>query len=108
KVFDAVTGVERMTLTGHADRVSQAAFSADRRLIATGSKDGTARIWNAGTGRQIHALRHPNWVSRVAFTPDGRALVTACDDGSARIWDAGTGALRHVLPGGGGAVLTMA
>ena len=108
RVFDAETGVERMTLTGHADRVSQAAFSGDGRLIATGSKDGTARIWDAETGRQLLALRHPDWVSRVAFTPDGRTLVTACDDGSARIWDARTGALRHVLPGGGGAVLTIA
>ena len=108
RVWDAETGAERTVLTGHGDRVSQATFSGDGRFIATGSKDGTARIWDAATGRQLFVLRHPDWVSRVAFTPDGRTLVTGCDDGSARIWDARTGQLRHVLPGGGGAVLALA
>ncbi len=39
-------GVAETVLRGHADSINAVAFSADGRKIATGSEDGTARIWN--------------------------------------------------------------
>ncbi|MBW0009270.1 MAG: hypothetical protein JO063_03975, partial [Pseudonocardiales bacterium] len=37
-------------LTGHSDIVYAVAFSPDRRMLATGSRDSTARLWDVATG----------------------------------------------------------
>jgi WD40 repeat protein len=79
----------------HSARVTHVIFSPDGRLVATASRDRTARVWDANTGAAISPpLRHnaKNGVWRVAFSPEGSRLVTAAQDGTARIWDANTGA----------------
>jgi WD40 repeat protein len=59
----------------------------------TASHDGTARIWDARTGRQLAILEgHFRGVRSAAFSPDGSRIVTASFDGTARIWDAAAAA----------------
>ena len=77
----------------HVDDVLAAEFSPDGALIATASKDNTARIWDARTGAPVPpALRHARTVAAIAFSPDSLRVATASWDGTARIWDARTGA----------------
>jgi WD40 repeat protein len=73
--------------------VNSVAFSPDGKILATGSVDGTVRLWNvaAATGRQIRSLRTadpygPTWV---AFSPHGKTLATGSTDGTARLWNVG-------------------
>ena len=80
----------------HKDWVWAVAISPDDRTVLTGSKDGTARLWDATTGAPKGAgLRHDGPVWAVACSPDGTKILTAGGNqqgtGSARLWDATTG-----------------
>ena len=68
--------------------VAGAAYSVDGKHILTWSEDGTARIWEAATGKAIsEPLRHQGAVLSAALSPGGRFVVTASVDNMARIWD---------------------
>jgi WD40 repeat protein len=55
--------------------------------VATGGDDGTARIWDAGTGgEQLTLTGHVDALSGVAFSPDGTRLATTSYDGTLRVY----------------------
>jgi WD40 repeat protein len=75
-------------LDGHRGDIQSIEFSSDGQKIATASKDGTVRLWNAATGKNIGVLgEHGGVVSRASFSPDDGRVVTASADGKARVWD---------------------
>jgi WD40 repeat protein len=80
------------------------AFSSDGRLLASGSYDRTARIWDARTGKLLHVLPHTGYVLAERFSSDGRSLVTSSLDGAAYLWDVASGRRQLLLVGGPGAV----
>jgi len=74
-------------LDGHQGLVTCLAFSRNGYLVATGSEDGTARIWDVQAGRQVGPpLPHGASVNAVAFGANDRMLLTGCNDQSARLW----------------------
>lgn len=74
----------------HDGPVTSAVFSADGGRIATSSADGTARVWDAATGKTLHSFRAGGPVARVAFSPDGKTLAAAVGQTVCR-WDTTTG-----------------
>ncbi len=80
--------IRQSGLTSWMKRVTSIDFSPDGQRIATGSRDGSARIWDNATGRQLVKLDHDAEVTSVDFSPDGQHIATGSRDGSARIWDA--------------------
>jgi Tol biopolymer transport system component len=90
----------RLVIGDEKTRVTFATFSPDGARILTGSYDGTARIWDAATGKQMAVLwGHEDYVTFAAFSPDGSRIVTGSSDKTARIWDAATGEEMAVLRG---------
>jgi WD40 repeat protein len=83
-----------LVLRGHTAALSAVHFNADGSKIVTASKDGTARIWNARTGKldQLFA-QHTGAIATAELSSDGRRLVTASADETAKVWDVRTGKL---------------
>ena len=73
------------TLEGHGDRVLSVSFSLDGTL-ASGSEDGTIRLWDVAARQNITTLRHRDRVLSVSFSPDG-TLASGSEDGTVKLWD---------------------
>jgi WD40 repeat protein len=62
-------------------------WSFDGNLLATGSTDYTAKVWNATSGEELRTLHgHTHQITQVSWAPNDNRLATASRDGTARIW----------------------
>ncbi len=100
----------QLTLTGHTDLVYGVAFSPhDGKRLATGSWDGTAKVWDAATGRELLTLKgHTSGVNGIAFSPDGTRLATGSWDNTAKVWNAVTGQELLTLTGHNAGIVGVA
>ncbi len=75
----------------HSNEISSGQFSWDGKRILTASIDGTARVWDAHTGKLLAEMEHhPEVIYLASFSGDGKRIVTASTS-AARVWDAQTG-----------------
>ncbi len=106
-------------LSGHDDAVKSVAFSPDtpasRRIggeiLASGSMDGSIRLWNAKTGEPVGdpLAGHDQPVNSVTFSPSGELMASGGDDQSIVLWDVETREpLGDPLKGHVGAVNSVA
>jgi WD40 repeat protein/serine/threonine protein kinase len=80
--------------------VTSVSFSPDGRHVLSASRDKTAQIWDATTGKSLATVHHENRVLAARYNREGDRFVTASEDGTARIWSATNGdpvtpPLRH-------------
>ncbi|KAF4741287.1 hypothetical protein FOZ63_032234, partial [Perkinsus olseni] len=105
-------------LKGHTDSVVSVAFSSDGELLATGSYDGTVKVWEvaklmAETGdcsTPMLSLEGPGeGVEWVSWHPKGHAVCAGSQDGTAWMWWAGKssggGNVMQVFAGAHGAAV---
>ncbi len=88
-VWNAATGAQVASFTGHTDEISSLAWSADSAYIASTSYDATVQVWDAHTSHVIftHSARRGG---AVAWSPKGLQLVFASDDSTFQVWDVAT------------------
>ncbi len=78
-----------LSLIGHTDDVDDICFSPTGEMLVTASRDNSARLWDARTGRQIgEPMMHSSWVYHAGFSPNGTRVITTSLDRSVRVWDA--------------------
>lgn len=88
------------TFSGHTNWVRSLAFSPNGRAIASGSEDGTIRLWDVPTGRTIATLKgHSAQVTSVAFSPNGQTLASASEDNAVHLWNVVTRTHNRTLKG---------
>jgi len=71
-------------LEGHQNWVVALAFSADGRLLISGSGDSTARVWDVKNGTEVGRIRFPGgstYVHSVGFSCDGKRVLAAAEGG---------------------------
>ena len=105
------------SLTGHINRVTAVAFSPDGASIATASWDGSARIWDVKTGKEVLRLGlndkqlqpgepEANTFHQIAFSPDNALVLTmkrgTRDRFDAIVWSRRTGEQVRTFPAEGG------
>jgi WD40 repeat protein len=111
---------KKIDLQAHSKEVSSVVFSDDGSKLATGSYDGSVRVWDTAGGLeqikewtivkkdnddflslttnpqdQFLSLKptlkgHSGYVNSIAFSPDGETLISGSDDGTAKIWSTKT------------------
>ena len=85
------------------------AVTADGKRLVTGSRDGTAKVWDLLSGRELLTLQgHGHPVTCVAVTPDGQRVVIGSKDGTVRVWDTASNGEPLLLEGHVGPIQSVA
>ncbi|AFY88076.1 serine/threonine-protein kinase [Chroococcidiopsis thermalis] len=76
-------------------------FSSDGQTFATGSGDGSIKIWDFNTGKLQRLLTgHSGHVHSLTLSPDGEILASGSGDRTIKLWNPHTGKLIQTLSGG--------
>jgi WD40 repeat protein len=89
KACEVDTGTVK-TFEGHSQNISCIDISMDNTLLASGSEDKTARIWNLDTGKLVAGPfgESEDGVGAVRFSPDSKKLAVKLRSGRCLdVWD---------------------
>ncbi|PPQ82968.1 hypothetical protein CVT25_005337 [Psilocybe cyanescens] len=87
RIWDSRTGKETgVPFLGHERLVKTITISPDGKYIASGSNDGTVRVWSVATRGQLGTQIAVAGVSIVRFSPDGQSLLTVSERNGVQLW----------------------
>ncbi len=79
RLLDVPAGKLSKALERQEGMIFALRFSSDGKLLVTGNADGTAKVWDASSGKLLRTLQankdQPVW--SVDFSPDGKLLATS-------------------------------
>ncbi|HVK09031.1 MAG TPA: WD40 repeat domain-containing protein [Gemmataceae bacterium] len=92
-----------LAFTGHTAPVRAVAYAPTGRRLASGSEDGTVRLWDPGRG-EAQVVNATAGVEALAYTPDGSVLVAGLATGGLIAFDRLGTRKRWTSPGHAGGV----
>ena len=99
-VWSLQTGHLLDVLSGHEGPIACLDFSlGTSSMLASGSWDGTLKIWDVYKNTCIETMEHGCDVLAVAFRPDGKEVCTASTNGYLTFWDVDSGTQLSSIEG---------
>lgn len=89
QVFDSLTAAPVITLEGHAKAVLALSFINGSEHLATGSADGSVRLWNAQQASAVRQLLSPGTETVIYFAADGKTGLITGSSGIVRSFAGG-------------------
>ena len=90
-VWSLQTGRLLDVLAGHEGPIACMEFSLGASTLATGSWDGTLKLWDIYQNKCIETFEHGCDVLALAFRPDGKEICTCATNGNIYFWDVDSG-----------------
>ncbi|NXO34831.1 DAW1 factor, partial [Locustella ochotensis] len=86
------TGKCFYTFRGHSAEIVCLSFNPQSTLLATGSMDTTAKLWDLEKGEEVTTLNgHSAEIIALSFNTTGDRIITGSFDHTVAVWDVGTG-----------------
>ncbi|NXS52140.1 DAW1 factor, partial [Brachypteracias leptosomus] len=86
------------TFRGHNAEIVCLSFNPQSTLVATGSMDTTAKLWDVEKGEEVATLSgHSAEIVVLSFNTSGDRIITGSFDHTVAVWDVGTGRKQNVL-----------
>lgn len=107
RLWNIKTGEVLCTFKRHKNNVLTLSFSPDDKMIASGSKDNTIKIWNLDDCSLARTINNGCDVYSIAFSPDGNIIASGGSDGKIKLWNSYDGELIKTLSGHDGKVYSL-
>ena len=105
RVWDVASGGPRAALQAHDGGTWCVAFSPDSKILASGGRDSTAKLWDVQTWQLKQTLdlmpitKRKSSVQSIVFSRDGTMVILGSSgDGLLTAWDVESGKLIHSRP----------
>ena len=82
--------LSHLTLKDHTDTINALTFTPNGKMLASGSDDGTIRLWDSSTGTQLLSLSSEK-TNSLAFSMDGKTLASISNFSQIQLWNISTG-----------------
>jgi len=98
QLMDIKTKKDVCSFKAHDGEINSVNFSPDARYLASGSQDGTIKLWNVENCTYVRTLMKKELVQTVTFSPDGKCIATEINN-TIYFWDVNNGRLIRSFNG---------
>ncbi|KAK3998077.1 WD40-repeat-containing domain protein [Cladorrhinum sp. PSN332] len=92
--FDSVGDVN----SAHSSSVTSVTFSRNGQVLASGSEDGTIKVWLNEVTKNVGYRAHSSRINNLAFSPNS-SLLASSSDKTVSVWDVAAKTLRWTFAG---------